>query len=305
MLVAASPLSHPRPSRPQALASCSSLLRQLQQTVAQLQQLAPEQQLRQAIGFTAVLLDCLERLQPVAAALAPHTESPGAVLHALRRRVGPGVLPEGGEHDAVEAFEIIMALVAAELQQAFARWARPPLEAHGALAALLPQPAPGQPIRPVLCSQLRTTPSSPFAASAAQQPQTPQERSQQQLGQATAMNWHHSPLKELGGPAATHSASSHAKEAHSSSNWAPGSSEQPAAGGQAAGAAELGGGDCLAPADLGVESAHRPDIVLSGWAAMTQLACQVGGKAAAYAALQSSKTASQAHEYVCATLLRP
>lgn len=79
----------------QALASCASLLDQLRQAARVLTGLPP---------LPAALLDCLERLQPVAAGAggAPASESPAEVLYALRQHIGPDTLPEGQEHDAVE-----------------------------------------------------------------------------------------------------------------------------------------------------------------------------------------------------------
>lgn len=132
------------PSLLQALASCSSLVRQLQQAASTLPELQPADG-----SFTAALLECLERLQPCDEhAAAPASVSPARVLHALRQRIGDAVLPAGEEHDAVEAFEVILGVVELELQRAFAHSAKLQLEAQGSLAALLRPPA--QEVAPAL-----------------------------------------------------------------------------------------------------------------------------------------------------------
>ena len=120
----------------QALASCPSLLQQLDLATRSLPGLEPPQD-----SFAMALLTCLQRLQPVALE-NPTSESPADVLHALRQCIGNDILPAGQEHDAVEAYEVMLGLVGDELQKAFISTAKLQLEAQGSLAALL-QPAVG------------------------------------------------------------------------------------------------------------------------------------------------------------------
>ncbi|GAB4817390.1 hypothetical protein N2152v2_004436 [Parachlorella kessleri] len=85
----------------------AAVLQQLEVATRSLPGLQPPQ-----TSFTAVLLNCLQRLQPVALD-EPTSDSPADVLHALRQCIGESMLPAGQEHDAVEAYE---GSLASELQ---------------------------------------------------------------------------------------------------------------------------------------------------------------------------------------------
>lgn len=117
----------------QALASCSSLIQQLQLACNTLECLVDPSD----TSFTSVLLDCLLSLQPVRGFSVP-SQSPAAVLCALRQRIGSDILAEGQEHDASEAYEIMMELVSAELHHAFNNSIEVQRQRGFSLAAVLP-----------------------------------------------------------------------------------------------------------------------------------------------------------------------
>ena len=134
------PLSRPLPHSLQALASCSSVLRQLTEALRQLERCQPPGQASSssaapAAPLAAALLDVLQLLQPHAA--PSQTVVPRRLVDVFRGKLPPGVLEAGEEHDAAEAVEELCRLVAEEMQACFARCVQPQLAARAALAAAL------------------------------------------------------------------------------------------------------------------------------------------------------------------------
>ena len=132
----------------QALASCSSLLSQLEHALQQLEAAssgcrgtgpAPARSsIAAEAPLGAALLGVLRQLQPHAA--PSQTVTPRQLVDAFRSKLPAGVLEAGEEHDASEAVEELCRLVAEELFSSFSCRLQPQLAARAAVAAVLQQP---------------------------------------------------------------------------------------------------------------------------------------------------------------------
>ena len=241
-------------------------MQQLQRVIRHLQELPAAEHPQGSI--TAALLDCLERLQPVAAAAgtALPSESPAAVLRALRRRCGPNVLSADGEHDAVEAYEVLLGLVCAEVQAAFGPGARAP---PGLPALLRP---PGNP---------SLLPALSMLGASQQQAQQPEPR-QNGVHVGSEAGSSSSLCSELGRATPAPAAASDSAGSSKRSGEAAGGEQACSDQDQEPGASQ--GQEPGPAASSGVEEGRQPDQPsgaadgpLASWKALTRLVCQVGG----------------------------
>ncbi len=257
----------PCPHFIQALASCASVLHQLEAALQQLDAAsngcmtgpapAGTGGAAEAAPLAAALLSVLRQLQPHAA--PSQTVAPRQLVDAFRSKLPAGVLEAGEEHDASEAVEELCRLVAEELHSGFARRLQPQLTARAAVAALLQQPdgtAPLQLEGDSAGGSSKAPPASGKAASACNGHAEPESREEEATVHAGAV--HAAELRTAAPAAVAAAGAADAAEAGAAAA-APGSVAA-AAGAEAADVASTAAQDrCL------------PDAVLQGWQRHAQL----------------------------------
>ena len=251
----------------QALASCTSLLQQLEAALLQLDAATSR---HAEAPLAAALLGVLRQLQPHAA--PSQTVAPRQLVDVFRSKLPGSVLEAGEEHDAAEAVEELCRLVAEELQACFAHRLQPQLTAGAAVAAVLQRPG-GAALWPPGIDAAQDSSSNGSSEAAADG------------GEAVlACNGHAEPPSDQNGAASVDNVGDAANDGESAvvltpaaaaATAAAAAAEEAAPGEQAnttsstAAAADEAAEGC--PASTAAQQPYRPDAVLQGWQQHVQL----------------------------------